>query len=189
MGNYHFRFWCICLKLTDFLSIERIEVPEQVWYQYQGEISYFHITYDRLWSYVSNYFYQNFEIYKFLKITTFNSFCRLFSTRRRSSTNTNLLEDFRQITAFSKIDSISWYYLSLWPKLGIEKWKKFIIGPFGAAILDWWMTGDTLSSVFLLRGSQTFRISFFKTFEITVLMVWIFKGHLVFSKNWKNNYF
>ena len=171
MGNYHFRFLMNLSQINWFLSIERIEVPEQVWYQYQGEITYFYMTYDRLWSYVSNYFYQNFEIYKLLKITNFNSFCRLFSTGRSSSTNTNLLSNFRQIIAFSKMDSISWYYLSLWPKLGIEKWQKFIMGPFWAAILDCWLMGGTISSVFFLRTSQTLRISFFKTFAITVLML------------------
>ena len=111
-----FNFWCIFLKLTFFLSIEITEVPKEIWYQYWGEIIYFPMTYDRLWSYISNYFCQNFEKYKLLKIPIFTLFRHPFSTRRRHCTNTILLSDLRQMIAFSLMSSITWYYLSLWPK-------------------------------------------------------------------------
>ena len=58
----------------------------------------------------------------------------LFSVPRFSpeETNTILLSNLRHIIAFSLVKSISWYYLSLQPKLGIEFWP-FCGGHIGFA--------------------------------------------------------
>ena len=96
-------------------------------------------------------------------------------TKRRKRTNTILPTNFRHIMAFPLVKRITWYYLSLQPKLGTEKWQKSNFGRFEAAILDLHIMGDTASLIFMSRPSSTFGIQISKAFEVTVLMLWFFK--------------
>ena len=123
-----------------------------------------------------------------MEISIFTIFRYSFSTRKRHRTNTNLLSNFRQIVILPLIDSITWYYLSLLPKVGIEKWQISVLGHFEATILDWEMTAGPSYLIFMLRAVRALGMPVPKLFEITVLMLWFFKNGFVITRNLKNSH-